>query len=190
VSKRPTAKLRWNDDAAVFRHVQRELENEWLEQERQFMLLRWDTHPGIPVADIARKAVTEALEAARHRNLKPLQALNSPKHPFNKYGLGGKTIRDYLPDEAWRLLSAKRGRGRPRMTPEQRRAHNPVHDAADLVPVISDILRRAFPDQRGIQDRADAYAERLLCVKSRGHEGDNVRSYRHVSRKHRRKLPV
>jgi hypothetical protein len=180
--------LRWSDEEEVFHYVERELESERLEREREFMLLRWDTFPGIPAEEIVRGMEREAIEAARHRNKKPLQQLVSPDHPFNRSPIGGKPIRDQLSDEAWRLLSAPRGSGRPRMTPDQRRASNPVHDAAALVPVISDILRSAFPDQRNFHDRACAYAERLLGVKSRSDEGSNVRSYMHVSRKHRRKL--
>jgi hypothetical protein len=54
------------------------------------------------------------------------------------------------------------------MTAEERRAMNPVHDAADMVPEIADILRRFYPEQTPAQihDRALSIAAGMKGVKS------------------------
>ena len=42
----------------------------------------------------------------------------------------------------------KRGRGRPKMSEEERRKLNPVHDASEEVPLIVPILKRLYPGRR------------------------------------------
>ncbi len=44
--------------------------------------------------------------------------------------------------------------GAAKQSAARRRAANPVHNAADEVPVIEAILRQHYPKQRGIRDRA------------------------------------
>jgi hypothetical protein len=143
--RRPT--LDWSNEDAVFRQVQRELEADQLEQERQGALITMRLSDTFP--DFKRPASLDWWQ---------------------------------------RRVPVKRKRGRPPMTPVQRRAKNPVHDAANLVPQIKATLRQAFPD-RDINDRAYAYAARLSGINTPG-AVRLVRNYWLASSKQRRKPPT
>jgi hypothetical protein len=79
-----------------------------------------------------------------------------------------------LTNEAWALIAdrligkARASRGRPsRQTGKERRAVNPVHDAADAVPRIRSILKASYPGRRPgeLQDRAIDLAAKLHGIK-------------------------
>jgi hypothetical protein len=150
----------WKEMDAVADWAYRKLDDERSEQERQFYMLRWDTHPGIPMSEIHRWMVTDAVAKARDGNFELLADLLRPEHPMNLHL--AKSIRETLPPEVWRLIAdrlsgrLKVRRGRPRMTEEERRVLNPIHDAADDLPPIESILREAYPNQNAgqIHDRA------------------------------------
>jgi hypothetical protein len=44
---------RWKDEDAVTSFVKKALDDADLEEERLFYTLRWDTHPGIPMDELA-----------------------------------------------------------------------------------------------------------------------------------------
>jgi hypothetical protein len=85
------------------------------------------------------------------------------------------------------LTGRQKGKvGRPKMTREERRAINPIHDAAELVPVISKILRRLYPKQTttDIRDRALKFAADFYGIK----DSETLRNHRARSRKDRRRI--
>jgi hypothetical protein len=55
-----------------------------------------------------------------------------------------------------RLTPAKRGR--PKESEDKRRARTPSHDAADEMEIIKVVLKRFYPDQKNIRDRAISIA--------------------------------
>ena len=61
--------------------------------------------------------------------------------------------------------SPARKRGRPKMSEGARRAANPIHNAADKVPVIESLLREHYPDQRtGVRERAIRIAAKRFNI--------------------------
>ena len=139
----------WKDDVAVAAWTNRMLVAIWNEEEYEFSSqLRWDTHPGIRIprlsaAERERIAVDNAVKGGDFRSL---ASLLLDRQPLTQATL--ELIAKRLTGEL------KRKRGRRRMTADRRRAHYPVHDAADLVPQVELILGNAYPDQPGIRDRA------------------------------------
>ena len=204
MSKRPNKKAppSWIDDEAVYELVQSEMGQIALEEERQFYLLPWETYPGVPADEVTDEIEQSALEAWRRKNPNPLTDLLHPEHPLNKHGWFGRPIREQLSAEAWSLIRerllhkprkrggkqpVKRG-GRPKMTAEERRENNPVHDAAAKVPAIEAILRQNYPDQakEDVVDRAYAFAGMLMGIDD---AGNKVRNYLNRSKKDRARLP-
>jgi hypothetical protein len=82
----------------------------------------------------------------------------------------------------------KRGPGgRPKMTMEQRREDNPIHDAAALFPDVVDELQSAFPKKPAavIYDRALELTARIMLVKGGGQQ---LKYYLDRSRNDRRRI--
>ena len=76
------------------------------------------------------------------------------------------------------------------MTTAARRARNPIHEAADLVPAVKDILRRHYPDKlpKDIYDRACALAEWIARGKPDKGTGTRVHNYLNSAKSDRRRL--
>jgi hypothetical protein len=190
---------RWADADKVFILI----EDELLEIERQDVLedeLRMRTYPGTPFSHIVQSMEQEAVAAARQGSFRKLAELLHPDHPFNNRRDGKPQLRNFLGPETWQLLvdrllgkpirkpaaTGKRtARGRPKMTADERRAMTPVHDAADALSEINDILRRHYPDQSesNIRDRAIAFVARNEQIND-----ETLVNYVGRSRRDRRRL--
>jgi hypothetical protein len=89
--------------------------------------------------------------------------------------------------------AANRGRGRPPLTPDERRTANPVHDAADQAKIIEAILRAGWPDQgvRKVARRAAKIAGELAGMGGAYPDpAKTIADYnRHLNRRMRRKKP-
>jgi hypothetical protein len=73
--------------------------------------------------------------------------------------------------EIVKTAQAKRGAGgRPKMTLEQRRAQNPIHDAAAIFPEVVIELQNAFPEKTTavVRDRALYITASIMGVKGGG----------------------
>lgn len=197
MSKQPRARPLWADEDDVYARVQEELKNAELEEERQFYLLPWETYPGAPADEVIRGIEQQALDAWRRGDLNPLTDLLRPDYPLNKHPLikHGRPIRDQLSAEVWslicdRLLGKKRKRGRPKKTAEERRMSNPIHDTAEMVPAIENILLRHYPNQptSRVKERARAFAERLMGHDDPDSAGSKVSGYLNRSKNDRGRL--
>jgi hypothetical protein len=186
---------RWADGEKVFWFVENELA---YRAEYDFAMQPLDDYPDTLPKKFERRVVQDAIAAAKQNKFGPLTELLRPEHPMNGPAWFKPLIRDQLPPEAWRLicnrLSGKRvkkgKKGRPKMTSDERRALNPVHDAADMVPEIEDILRRKYTDQdeQQIKNRAAAFAERLAGIDDPESAGSRVRNYLNASKSDRRRI--
>lgn len=176
----------WNDESAVARLVAAELEELRLEVDRwAWTSPPWESFPTEPEDLVEMGKLVErenrmpqdpeehACEAALRGDLMPLIDLLTPDI-FEDIGINevNRKIR-FLKPATWTLvvefLAGKRnlrtGRlrgepGRPAMAEEMRRKHNPVHDAADELPVIAAILTRLYPAvaKKAVKERAIAIA--------------------------------
>lgn len=84
---------------------------------------------------------------------------------------------------------ARRGAGgRPKMTLENRREANPIHDAAVLFPEVVIELELAFPKKKTavIRDRALELTARIMGIGSG--RGEKLRTYLERSRADRRRI--
>ena len=84
------------------------------------------------------------------------------------------------------LTSQKqRKRGRPKMTPEQRFASNPIHEAAVTMQMIRRELRRLYPEQAAaaVRERATTLAANQIGV-----EAEALRLHCNRSRRDRHRL--
>jgi hypothetical protein len=200
---------RWSDENAVAKLITEEIARAELEEFYHFEAFKvpditlpkgWRDAPTRPsVAYDIGTSEQEAVEAALRGDIELLADL---LRPFSGELLG-------LPDEvnpaikrlspkAWSIIvqfltgerNLRTGRlrgepGRPRMSPEKRRAESPVHDAATEVDAIHDILRRSYPDQRSsqIRDRAMEIAAQRNDV-----EASTLAKYLSRPKKDRRRL--
>lgn len=152
----------WADEKACLEFVRAELQELAEDEEREFHLLAWDTFPSIPAAELVQRIEQRAVDKAKKGQTKDLASLVDPTNPFNRNTLGGKLIRDRLSPATWRLVTEhlegkKHGKqSRPPMTDEERRAKNPIHDAADLVDTIESVFRRFYEDVRASKRKARA----------------------------------
>jgi hypothetical protein len=172
----------WNDESAVAKLVAAELEELRLEVDR----LAWTTSPWefptepqdlVEMGKLVEREnrmpdeEEQACEAALRGDLMPLVNLLTPEI-FVGINLANVKI-PHLKPSTWTLvgefLAGKRnlctGRlqgapGRPAMAEETRRKLNPVHGAADEVPVIAAILTRRYPAvaKKAVKQRAIAIA--------------------------------
>ncbi|MCS3521849.1 hypothetical protein [Bradyrhizobium elkanii] len=211
MTKPPAAWPLWTDEDAVYARVQGELQ-EPDRLDALFVAENWDLMPDRTWADIRREGAQrargreqEALDAWRRGDRKPLGELVNPDDDsFNEMleRLGRPPLRKdrlisrQFSAETWAIirdsllgkLSGKRGR--PKMTNEERREHNPLHDAADMVPSIESILHQRYPDQsaRQLKDRAHAFAERLMGIDDPDSAGSKVSKHLERSKKDRGRL--
>jgi hypothetical protein len=161
----------WNDTAALAERVGKIISEANDEAEYEFYNLRWDTHPGIPMSEILDSIEHDAVMAAEAGNFIPLGDLVERKNPL--FGDFKSVDWDLKPATKALIAQRLRGehkvpRGKPRQTADQRRANNPIHDAAAEVPLILNILRQHFPGRRGYRDRAiDIAAHRIGLKRDR-----------------------
>ena len=161
----------WNDESAVAKLVAAELEELRLEVDRwAWTSPPWEQFPTEPEDLVEMGKLVErenrwpddeeeqACEAALRGDLMPLVNLLTPEI-FEDIGINEVNVKiPYLKPSTWTLVvefltgkrNLKTGRlqgepGRPAMDEKTRRKHNPVHDAADEVPVIAAILKRLYP---------------------------------------------
>ncbi len=142
----------WNDDDALA---------DWVgplmpEPPRDYLFRPWPVLRDAPMQGKSREEMErEAIAAAQQGNFKLLGWLMDPP---NQDLLSHRPPR--LSQEAEALIAArlqgtfKARRGKPKQTVARRRVDNPIHAAADEVPVIQNILRQHYPRQRGVRDRA------------------------------------
>jgi len=178
----------WTDEEAVVAWVNMIRDDQILEEEREFMELPWDTHPGIRKSDLFSDIERKAVDQAQQGNVQPLAELLLPLYPFNRYE--AHKIRESLADSTWvmiseRLCGKKAKRGRPKKTTDERRAHNLVHDAADEVPIVRRILERGYPGQGSRQ-----IYDLTLCIVADRHNLDQetLNKYLRRSKLDRRRL--
>jgi hypothetical protein len=111
----------------------------------------------------------EAVQAANEGNYFPLGCLTDPTHPLNS--IMTPPIRTMLAPSTYALITEVlygrriKPKHRPRLTDTQRRAQNPIHDAADAVPMVESLLRQWYPEQT-----AGAIHERALHVVAYSHK--------------------
>lgn len=182
----------WANEDAVYRLVQGELEDITLAGELQFSLLDWDTFPDLPVTDFIHHVEQQALDAWWRGDPSTLIKLLRSEHPFNEHPMGDRALRDQLSEQTWALICERlQGkplkRGRPKRTADERRARNPIHDAADIAPTIENILRQNYPHQ-DVRDRAYAFAEKLMGIDDPNSAGSKVRNYLNKSKTARARL--
>jgi hypothetical protein len=155
----------WNRLEPVAKRVEDEVEELKSEIDR----LAWTTETGLPDADAGEElhlahalviaesyrgwVLTEqaAVAATLRGDVDSLANLLRSVH----YGMGlpdevNPAIARFAP-ETWTLIAdlltgkLKRKRGPRRQSEEVRRTRNPVHDAADHVPLVSAVLSRLYP---------------------------------------------
>jgi hypothetical protein len=111
---------------------------------RDYLLFPWRQWWGHPFTEQDRER--EAVAAARQGNFKLLGILKEQRVPLGA--------------EAEALIASrlqetfKAPRGKPKQTEAQRRAGNPIHDAADEVAPIEDLLREYYYSHSGHHDLA------------------------------------
>jgi hypothetical protein len=154
IKPRPRLKL---DDEAIVTVVAEELD----EEERQFYLLRWDTHPGVRLSDIKRQRQQDAVNRARAGDWRLLADLVRRGIPLNSEA--GNLV-------AARLLGKikKKGtRGPPKKPIEERRLASPSIGADEEYELIWPILREHFPEERigAIKARALQIAAQRAGIK-------------------------
>ena len=180
---RPVSKIpAWIDEPGVRKLVDdvmdRDENEEWMLYTEQMDTLLEETESGLdlgPPLPSADHLQREAMAAARAGNLTELADL-----------ILIPSWRARLPAEAWELIHSglvgyryvddewvapwppRRGRGRPPISDEERYRSNPVHAAAEQVPVIKSILRDYYPDQTTtqIRDRALTFAAARAGMKT------------------------
>ena len=166
---------RWSDEKAVAKMVADEIEEGRLEIERLGTIYPSGMYPlpkhlralqGLIEAGWSRGGPIDdeegAVAAALRGDTKPLAELLRPRVSPPEFELPDEVnpaIKTLSP-ATWSIiadlvtgkLNPRTGRGkgqpgRPRMSREERRARNPVHDAADEFLVIKSILRHHYPRQ-------------------------------------------
>jgi hypothetical protein len=148
---------KWNDDAGVAALVN----DEFLEWERlDAMESVYRDEPDLTASELFARMERNAVEAAERGDFKPLAEMLKQKNPLIKWLR--RDLKLHLGPKADALLAeritgedrGKRGRGRPKQTVEQRHINTPVHGAANEVEDIERILRRHYPDEKKIRERA------------------------------------
>src|SRR5262245_3526090 len=154
----------WTDEEAKLNLVKEEL---W-EDERDYDVpdlrlpksyLRWKRLPPEEQRKyVYRMEEQEALQAAKDGDFRPLRMLTDPDHILN---MRPPRIRDNLSAAAWGLINQRldgKKIGKPgakKKAPDERRADNPVHDAATLlVPEVTRVLCRYYPDRKKAEIKA------------------------------------
>jgi len=187
---------RWLDEDAVFEWVEQEIdqaeydsvmEDAQREYPEDYFPFRINTPQEIAINKAVHEATTRRSIVregqwvrARTVNLEPLVqfVLNSNLPPAI-----GKLVIEFLRGQ--RNLKTGNKPGRRKMTDDERRAINPIHDAADDVPFIKAILKNDWPNQtpEDIRDRALAITAKRHRVKE-----ETLARYLNSSKRHRRRL--
>jgi hypothetical protein len=135
--------------------------------------LTWDTY--------VREREREAIDIAEHGKFVPLAEL-----------LLDRSIRASLQQSTFALIAdilcgrKRKPAHRPKQTEIERRANNPIHDAADEVPAVQRMLRAWYPEQTKNQ-----IYDRALSVVARRHDMRSEALATHLKRSKtdRRRLP-
>jgi hypothetical protein len=139
----------------------------WLAEAIEANLVKLDLPRGHPIES---DAVDAAVEGG---NYAPLAWLLNSRHPLNDLRMK-PPLRTALAPSTYDLIAdilsgrRERPKHRPRLTEFERRAINPIHDAADEVTVVRRMLRAWYPEQepKQIYDRALSIVARRHKVKS------------------------
>ena len=146
---------RWSDDAGVAALVN----DEFLEWERlDAMDAVVQVLPDIKESEIFASMEREAIAAAERGDFKPLAKILEQKNPLIKQLSGkfqlGEKARTILAERITGKDSGKRKRGRPKQSIEERYANTKVHGAAAELRDIQRVLRRHYPNEKKIRERA------------------------------------
>jgi len=111
---------------------------------------------------------SEAVEAAMNGNYAPLAELLNPTHPLNRPEIKPPICASLQPSTYALVADILLGRQkkpshRPKLTEIERRAINPIHGAADEIPVVERMLRAWYPEKTAGQ----IYAQALSVVARR-----------------------
>lgn len=154
----------WKDESELTNYVTRAIEDlldvskDWDKLCADYGLERWpfyndDYVPRIQPWDMLE---SEAVEAAEGGNYGPLAELLDPKHPLNHPQIN-PPIRVSLAASTYALIAdilsgrRKKPAHRPKLTEIERRAINPIHEAADEVHAVQRMLRAWYPEQTAQQ---------------------------------------
>jgi hypothetical protein len=181
---------KWSDESAVAKRVAEEIKEAELEEERLWythylpeiekayatgrippvrLLHDWNKpHAPAPKPTAKERAAIEAV--LKSGDVEILADLIRPESLGSELLAVNPAVEQGLSLATWYLLTQLvtgeldlrkiRGRGRPKLTADDRRAASPVHDAADVFSEIKDILTCLYPEQdhRQLRDRAIAIA--------------------------------
>jgi hypothetical protein len=146
------------------------------DEERQFALLPWHTHPDFRIdGSLASTALPPTVSDAQRSAIVERKAVSAaqrgePERLGDLVRLGRPLVTSDARRLAIELITGERNprtgrrkgeRGRPKMSRNERRAKNPAHDAAGEFPMIREILRRHYSKQpsKQISDRAEELAK-------------------------------
>ena len=161
------------DDPAVSALVAKRLEEDELEQERQFALLRWDTHPSVRPSTVGTAKQRNAVTAAKAGDWRALADL---------VDRGIVLIPAARRLIAARLLSKikKKGtRGPSKKSIEERRLASAAIGADEDYELIWPVLREQFPKERIGAVKARALA---MAAERAGIAVQTLRNYRKSKR--------
>jgi hypothetical protein len=186
-------KPRWTDEPAVCKLVN-EVRDAELEEERWFY-----THQQFQLPPVV-------LPAAVMAGIRAMQAQAAPPPPTAEERGAMEAALRGEPDQLTRLVEGgrcnapsarrmaaelmtgarnprtgklKRKSGRPKMSRRERRARNPVHDAADEFVALRDMLLALYPEHRG--EQINGLAEKI--AKARTGARASVQNYLHRATK-------
>jgi hypothetical protein len=172
VTKRDAPKLpRWKDETGLVAFVNQAIIDLLNDPEdiSKYGLKQWpfeDRGIGIVTWEMLE---SEAVDAAEGGNYAPLAKLFDPKHPLNHPDIKPPICASLTPKTyalVFDILSGrKKPAHRPKLTDIERRAINPIHDAADEVPVVERMLHTWYPDQT-----ANEIYNRTLYVVAHRHQ--------------------
>jgi hypothetical protein len=159
--------------AAVAKFVDEQIQEYWLEEERVFMTERMPNMP--PYVRIRKPSVEQsaifAAEQGDVTELTKLIAAGAPLAPAIR-----KLINEFLTHK--RSLKTGKKVGGQKKSDEERRVINPVHDAAEEMWLISNILRQHWPAQT-----AAALHRRAIAIATERHRLSSEQLLRkHLSR--------
>src|SRR4249919_3563843 len=150
---------KWNNDEAVAALV----EAEFLEWERQDVMDDVGReYPGFKESKLLLWIESDAADAAKRGNFRPLAELMEPENPLIKM----LTAKFRLSTGTLAIVAKKlRGggvgkHGRPRKSIEERYASSKCHGAADELPDIIRILRKYYPNEKVREKAIDIAARR------------------------------
>ena len=160
----------WSNEDAVCNLVEYELFLIGFEEEQRLLEAFPDGMPMSFFMRLPEEVEREAVNSAKRRDFRLMSNLLRPSSGEKK----DRPTRRTFSQETWVLIAdrligeVRPPRGRPKLTEEERRAMNPVHDAADAVEPIRCILANRYPERskREILNRAIEIAQRLHGVRT------------------------